>query len=114
MQEIARRLQASELALERGRLELELYAPELCTGERVAVAAGRAKFSRPTRDPKILLNLGELPGPATISPCTITMDLGVIIFSMIDRLARGPDQDVHVPSVVGPKYPSRRVYVIYL
>ena len=48
MQEIARRLQAFELALERGRLELELYAPELCTGERVAVAAGRAKFSKQT------------------------------------------------------------------
>ena len=41
------------------------------------------------------------------------MDQDAIICSMIDRLARGPDQDVHVPSVVGPKYPSRRVDVIY-
>ena len=60
------------------------------------------------------LNSGELLGPATISACTITMDLDAIICSMIDRLARGPDQDVHVPSVVGPKYPSRGVDVIYL
>ena len=29
---------------------------------------------------------------------------------MIDRLARGPDKDVHVPSVVGPKYPSCLLY----
>ena len=28
--------------------------------------------------------------------------------------ARAPDPDVHVPSVVGPKYPSRGVDVIYL
>ena len=61
-----------------------------------------------------LLNFGELLGPATISPCTITMDHDAIICSMIDRLARGPDQDVHVPSVVGPKYPSRGVDVVYL
>jgi len=61
-----------------------------------------------------LLNFGELLGPATISACTITMDHDAIICSMIDRLARGPDQDVHVPSVVGPKYPSRGVDVIYL
>ena len=60
-----------------------------------------------------LLNFGELHGPATISPCTITMDREAIICFMIDRLARGPDQDVHVPSVGSPKYPSRRVDVIY-
>ena len=60
-----------------------------------------------------LVNWGIDPGPATISPCTITMDHDAIICSMIDRLARGPDQDVHVPSVVGPKYPSRGVDVIY-
>ena len=58
--------------------------------------------------------LGIMTGPTTISPCIITMDHGAIICSMIDRLARGPDQDVHVPSVVGPKYPSRGVDVIYL
>ena len=61
-----------------------------------------------------LLNFGELLGPESISPCTITMDHEAIICSMIDRLARGPDQDVHVPIVVGPKYLSYNVDVIYL
>ena len=61
-----------------------------------------------------LLNFGELLEPTTISPCNITMDHDAIICFMTDRLARGPDQDVHVPSVVGPKYPSRGVDVIYL
>ena len=64
--------------------------------------------------PHDLAKNGELLRPATISPCTITMDHDAIIFPMIDRLARGPDQDVHVPSVVGPKYPSYNVDVIYL
>jgi len=53
--------------------------------------------------------MGELLGPAVISPCTFTMDLDAIICFMIDRLTRAPDQDVHVPSVGSPKYPSRRV-----
>ena len=53
-------------------------------------------------------------GPATISPCIITMDHDAIICFMIDRLARGPDQDVHVPSVGSQKYPSHNVDVIYL
>ena len=66
------------------------------------------------RDPIIFYNLGKLLEPATISPCTITMDHDAIICFMIDRLARGPDADVHVPSVGSPKYPSRRVDVIYL
>ena len=47
--------------------------------------------------------LGIMTGPTTISPCIITMDHGAIICSMIDRLERGPDQDVHVPSVDSPK-----------
>ena len=64
--------------------------------------------------PHDLVQIGELLGPATISPCTITMDHDAIIFSMIDRLARGPDQDVHVPSVDSQKYPSYDVDVIYL
>ena len=51
---------------------------------------------------------------ATISACTITMDYDAIICFMTDRLARGPDKDVHVPSVGSPKYPSRGVDVIYL
>ena len=46
-----------------------------------------------------------MTGPATISPCTITMDHDAIICSMIDRLARGPDQDVHVPGVGSTKVP---------
>ena len=61
-----------------------------------------------------LVNWGIDPGPATVSPCIITMDHDAIIFSMTDRLARGPDADVHVPSVGSLKYPSRGVDVIYL
>ncbi len=53
-------------------------------------------------------------GPATISPCTITMDLDELVCFMIDRLKRGPDKDVHVPSVGSQKYPSYNVDVIYL
>jgi len=56
-----------------------------------------------------LANLGELHEPATISPCTITMDHDAIIYSMTDRLKRGPDQDVHLPSVGSQKYPSYNV-----
>ena len=41
------------------------------------------------------------------------MDLGEIVYFMTDRLARGADADVHIPSVGSPKYPSRRVDVIY-
>ena len=63
--------------------------------------------------PQDLTHIGELLGPATISACTFTMDLGAIICFMADRLARGPDADVRVPSVGSPKYPSRRVDVIY-
>ena len=51
--------------------------------------------------------------PATISACTITMDHDAIICSIIDRLARGPDKDVHAPKVGSQKYPSRGVDVIY-
>jgi hypothetical protein len=64
--------------------------------------------------PHYLIYSGELLGPATFSPCTITMDHNAIICFMTDGLARGPDQDVHVPSVGSPKYPSRGVDVIYL
>ncbi len=64
--------------------------------------------------PQDRLNSGSRHEPETISPCTITMDHDAIIYFMIDRLPRGPDQDVHVPSVVGPKYPSRGVDGIYL
>ena len=61
-----------------------------------------------------LAHMDKLLGPAAISPCTFTEDYNAIIFFMIERLARGPDKDVHVPSVVGPKYPSRGVHVICL
>ena len=58
--------------------------------------------------------MGTRLKPATISPCTITMDHDATICFMIDRLARGPDQDVHVRSVGSPKYPSRSAEAIYL
>ena len=49
--------------------------------------------------------MGELPEPAAISPCTFTMDLAAIVYFITDRLARGPDKDVHVPSVGSTKVP---------
>ena len=64
--------------------------------------------------PQDLANLGARPGPAAISPCTFTMDHDAIICFMTDGLTRGPDADVHVPSVGSQKYPSRGVDVIYL
>ena len=63
--------------------------------------------------PQYLAYSGKLLGPATISPCTITMDLDAIICFMIDRLTRAPDKDVHVPSVGSKKYPSYNVDGIY-
>ena len=61
-----------------------------------------------------LVNLAELLESATISPCTFTMDNNAIICFMTDGLTRGPDKDVHVPSVGSHKYPSYNVDVIYL
>ena len=58
--------------------------------------------------------MGELLRHESSSPCTITMDHDAIICLMIDRLVRGPDADVHVPSVGSQKYPSYNVDVIYL
>ena len=60
-----------------------------------------------------LTKKSKILGPAAISPCTITMDHDTIICFIINRLARGPDADVHVPSVGSQKYPSRGVDVIY-
>ena len=57
---------------------------------------------------------GLRPEPATISPCTFTMDHNAIICFMTDGLSRGRDADVHVPSVGSQKYPSRGVDAIYL
>ena len=68
---------------------------------------------RRSREPTIWLKIGELLEPATISPCTITMDHDAIICFMIDRLTRAPDKDVHVPSVGSKKYPSYNVDGIY-
>ena len=44
-----------------------------------------------TPRPLDLFNSGTRPGPATISGCTITMDLGAIVCFIIDGLDRGPD-----------------------
>ena len=55
----------------------------------------QAPAPRPLARAHDLAETGKLLGPATISPCTITMDHDAIICSMIDGLARGPDQDVH-------------------
>ena len=61
-----------------------------------------------------LAQIGKLLRPTTISPCNITMDHDAIIYSMTDGLTRGPDKDVHAPSVGSQKYPSYNVDVIYL
>ena len=87
------------------------------TGLRVYYIAPRPKDApRGSAIPRAhdLVNLGTRLRPAAISPCNITMDLGAIICFMIDRLPRGPDADVHVPSVGSQKYPSYNVDVIYL
>ena len=55
--------------------------------------------------PQDLDNSSLMTRPTTISPCTITMDHDAIVCSMTDRPKRGPDADVHVPSVVGTKVP---------
>ena len=60
-----------------------------------------------------LVNSSTRLRPAIISPCTITMDHDAIICFMTDGLTRGPDQDVHVPSVDNQKYPSDDVDVLY-
>ena len=61
-----------------------------------------------------LAHIGKTLQSATISPCTVTMDHDAIICFMTDGLTRGPDKDVHVPSVGSQKYPSYDVDVIYL
>ena len=52
-----------------------------------------------------LVNSSLMTRPTTISPCTITMDHDAIVCSMTDRPKRGPDADVHVPSVGSTKAP---------
>ena len=87
------------------------------TGLIVYYIAPRPKDARrgsSVSGPQDLIHSSDLLGSAAISPCTITMDHDAIICSMIDRLTRGPDKDVHVPSVGSQKYPSYNVDVIYL
>ena len=55
--------------------------------------------------PQDLDNSSLMTRPATISPCTITMDHDAIICSMTDRPKRAPDKDVHVPRVGSTKVP---------
>ena len=93
------------------------YGTGQITGLTAHYIARDPKMLRAARQlprPHYLANLSKLPGPATISPCTITMDHNAIICFMIDRLTRGPDKDVHAPSVGSQKYPSYNVDVIYL
>ena len=78
------------------------------TGLNVYYIAPRPKDARRGSSdsrPHYLAKHGEVLGPATISPCNITMDHDAIICFVTDRLARGPDQDVHVPSVGSTKVP---------
>ena len=95
--------------------EVEARVDDLYDNFRIALRqVPRARqVGRRSREPTIWLIWGKSLGPGTISPCTITMDHNAIICFMTDRLARGPDQDVHVPSVGSQKYPSRGVDVIY-
>ena len=87
------------------------------TGLTVYYIAPRPKDARRGSSVSRAHDLAQMdfkPGPAAISACNITMDHDATICFMIDRLARGPDKDVHVPSVGSQKYPSYNVDVIYL
>ena len=78
------------------------------TGLIVYYIAPRPKDARrgsSVSRPHYVTHIGKLLGPAAISPCIFTMDHDAIICFMIDRLARGPDADVHVPSVGSTKVP---------
>ena len=93
------------------------YGTGQLTGLIVYYIAPRPKDARrgsTSPRPHNLAHMDFKPEPATISPCTITMDHDAIICSMIDRLVRAPDKDVHVPSVGSKKYPSYNVDVLYL
>ena len=80
----------------------------------IELSLPKAPGGSATARPCDLNNLGRRHESATISPCTIIMDHDAIICVMNDRLPRGPDADVHVPSVGSQKYPSYNVDVIYL
>ena len=87
------------------------------TGLVVYYIAPRPKDARrgsSVSGPHNLAQIGLRDESATISPCTFTMDHNAIICFMTDGLTRGPDKDVHVPSVGSQKYPSYNVDVIYL
>ena len=75
------------------------------TAHYIALRPQDARRGSSVSRPQYLANLDLIHEPATISPCTFTMDHDAIICSMIDRLARGPDADVHVPSVGSTKVP---------
>ena len=101
------------------KLRFRRFSCETCeiTGLIVYYIAQRPQDARrglPVSRAHDLVNFGFRLRAATVSPCIITMDHDAIIYFMTDRLARGPDQDVHVPSVGSQKYPSRGVDVIYL
>ena len=61
-----------------------------------------------------LVNWDTRHEPVTISPCTFAMDHNAIVCFMTEGLTRGPDKDVHVPSVGSQRNPSYNVDVIYL
>ena len=80
----------------------------------IAFFAPQAPGGSSDSGPQDLAKISSMTRPATISPCTFTMDHNAIVCFMVDRLTRGPDKDVHVPSVGSQKYPSYNVDVIYL
>ena len=74
------------------------------TGLTVYYIAPRPRYApRASSVPRAhyLVHLGTRPESVAISPCTFTMDHNAIICFMTDGLTRGPDKDVHVPSVGG-------------
>ena len=79
----------------------------------IELSLPKARGGPATARPCDLVATAAEHGSATVSPCTITMDHDAIVCFMTDRLTRGPDQDVHVPSVGSQKYPSYNVDVIY-
>ena len=78
------------------------------TGLIVYYIAPRPKDARrgsSVSRPHDLAKSAELLRPATISPCTITMDHDAMICFMTDRLARATDTDWHGPSAGSIKVP---------
>ena len=82
--------------------------PNRLSGHTFYLLSLKLPAARRSCGPTISIKKGTKFGPATISPCTITMDHDAIICFMIDRLTRGPDKDVHVPGVGSTKVPFSR------